>query len=169
MFKEKIFFTVVTLFSTFQVASGKNTIDEDLKLKELLDGKRISCHSFKPSLAPSISFETLNTKALINNSSSQLSLQMKVIYYRCLKVSEDETTFTIVDLKSPYQYDVAQFDGTVTTIKVKSQQLRFSAFVNDNSTLDIKKGIPARIEANGYSRLVTIMKRLNLCVGFKYI
>ncbi len=141
--------TTVSLFSVVVSASNLNTDSDDFKIKEIMDGRRINCSSYEPSLTPTLNFETVGPKALVNATSTQVSLQMKVIYYRCHKGTGGEATFTVVDPKSSYQYDVEQFDGTTSTVKVTRQQYRFSAMPGSSDSTDVKNGLPARIETNG--------------------
>jgi hypothetical protein len=141
--------TTVSLFSTVVCAANSVTDSDDFKIKEIMDGRRINCSSYEPSLTPTLNFETVGPKATVNATSTQVSLQMKVIYYRCNKGTDSETTFAVVDPKSPYQYDVEQFDGTTSTVKVNSQQYRFSSIPGTSYSTDVKKGLPARIEIDG--------------------
>lgn len=140
--------TTVSLFLTGAALADSNSSDE-FKIKEIIDGKRNNCSTYEPSLTPALNFETVGPKVLLNPTDTQISLQMKVVYYRCHKGADGENTFTVVDPKSPYQYDVEQFDGTASTVKVNSQKYRFSAMLGFQGSNDVKKGLPARVETEG--------------------
>lgn len=149
--------STLLLASSFSWAAIPNSGADEDKFKEILNGRLIDCSSFKQSANPTLYFETIGPKALINSSATQLSLQMKVVYYRCHATADGDNGFTVVEPKTPYQYDLEQIDGTTTTIKVKGQQYRFSAMIGKNhESTDIKKGVPARVESDGLLNLVRL-------------
>lgn len=149
MNKQYILLTVVSLFVTSLGWSASNSGSDDPKVREILDGTRVNCSGFEPSLNPTLNFETASPTVIVNESQQQISLQMKVVYYRCSKTEDGETSFNLVDPADPYQYDVEQFDGSKSTIKVNGQQFRFSAMIDNPESSDVKKGTPARNERNG--------------------
>lgn len=156
MKKLTTFLTTVALFAaSTSGAAISNTGADAEKFNEIISGRGIDCSSFRPSVNPTLYFETIGPKAIINNSSTQLSLQMKLVYYRCLPGSDGEITFSAVDPKTPYQYEFEQFDGSTTSIKVNEQRYRFSAMIgNDSRSSNLKKGLPARVETDGLLNLV---------------
>jgi hypothetical protein len=128
--------------------------DED-KYREVLSGHAIDCYFFKPSLSPTLYFEAIGPQAVLSGNSKQISLQMKVVYYRCHVSSDGHFSYTVVDPKSPYQYEVVQSDGSLTTIKVLSQKHQFTAVLGDNNELaSSKKGLAPRRETEGLLNFV---------------
>lgn len=140
--------TAVCLFTAPTLAAISYTTEDNQKLQELLGGHRVTCTSIKPEITPTLNYEILNPKVTTNSSQTQLSLHTKIVYYRCLKDSADEATFSVVDPSLPYQYDVEQFDGSTTTIKVNSQKYRFTAHPFGVSP-KMGKGVIGRSETDG--------------------
>lgn len=152
-----IFFTTVTLFTSVSWGAIPMSGSDEDKFKDIMSGRLIDCSSFRQTANPTLYFETIGPKALVNDSSTQLSLQMKVVYYRCQESPNGENTFSVVDPKTPYQYDLEQFDGSISTIKVNKQQYRFSAMLGKTTeSNDIKQGVPARVDTDGLLNLVRL-------------
>jgi hypothetical protein len=147
----------LTLISGISQAAIPKTEADEQKFNEIMSGRLVDCSSFKQSATPTLYFETIGPKALVNSTATQLSLQMKVVYYRCHTMADGDNGFTVVDPKSPYQYELEQIDGTLTTIKVKGQQYRFSAMTGkQKDSTDIKKGISGRVESDGLLNFVRL-------------
>lgn len=157
-------FTAVGLFASLASADIPKESGDEIKLNDIISGRSADCSSFRPSLNPTLNFETYGPKVSLNESSSQLSLQMKVIYYRCQPSAEGEATATPVNPKEPYQYTVEQFDGTSSTVKVRNQKFRFSAMLEkQKSSKNISQGLAARVETDNLINLVRFdipLKRL---------
>ena len=149
MSKHFILLTVVSLFVTSLGMASTDFGSDDPKVREILDGTRVNCSGYEPNINPTLNFETASPMVIVNETQSQVSLQMKVVYYRCIKADDGETSFKIADPSEPYQYEVEQFDGSKTLIKVNGQQFRFSAMLDNPMSTDVKSGIPARNDKAG--------------------
>lgn len=130
-------------FATTAFADNLNS-EEQKKIAEFTEGKRVNCDSFEPKMTPSLNFETFSPKVLVNADSSYISLQLKIIYYRCQKkLSTDTPTFTLVsDPNTPYDYVVEQFDGSTNNVFVKGHKHRLKALLagkGDNETSILSK------------------------------
>lgn len=129
------------------------TGEEALSLEKILENRHVNCIGFKPSLQPRLNFETIAPKVLLNKTETQVSLHLTAVYYRCEQGLDGEGQFKIAVPSEPYQYEVEQLDGTLTSVKVNQQRYRFSALVGamKNVLPDITKGLPARVETQGLS------------------
>jgi hypothetical protein len=144
-----IFLTAACLFSAAAYGAEMGDTSDSSQLAERLRGRGVNCNAIEPGLTPTLNFETMSTAAGINRSGTILSLYFDTLYYRCLRGEDGDVQLSIVRPNDPYQYEVEQFDGTKTVVKVNSQQNRFSAMIKDPRATDITKGIPARVETDG--------------------
>ncbi len=145
-----IFLTLGSLFLTNKLwaQDNKNLTDESI-LKLVESRRSANCEGFKPTLKPNLSFESVATDASVDKNTNSITLNMKIVYFRCSLNSTDEGIITLVNPKDPYQYEVTQFDDSVTPVKVLNQEYRFSAMLKPKDGNDIKKGIPAHYDTNG--------------------
>jgi hypothetical protein len=143
--------SVFLFFTPFSQAQD-NGSDEGKRIDEIIKGERTHCASVDQGLTPTLLFETLSPKVLINEDSLSLTLQMKIIYYRCIKSATSDTpTFAISEPNDPYNYTIEQLDGTTTTIQVKKQTHRFMIKYKN---LNLDAGYPQKIGNSGNVHLI---------------
>ncbi len=126
------FFLPITLILLLvSAAFGSSNASDQKKIDEIINGQRSSCDNFEQKLSPTLNFETFSPNVLINESSTQLSLQIKLIYYRCQKkAGADAAEFTVVDDPTQsYQYSVEKLDGSTSNVQVKTHKHRLQAQV----------------------------------------
>lgn len=140
----------MTLFVSLAQGAIPMPKSDEEKYKKILSGHAIDCSFFKPSRSPSLYFEAIGPQAILSGNLKQISLQMKVVYYRCQISSNGQFSYTVVDPKTPHQYELEQLDGSFVTIKVLSQKHRFSAMVERSSeSVGSMKGFAPRTETEG--------------------
>lgn len=130
----KNFLLVISIYLvSVSLAFGATSSSEQRKIDEIFNGQRSNCENFEHKLSPTLNFETLSPSVFSNENSSQISLQIKLIYYRCLKkINAENAEFVIVDdLSQNYQYNVTQLDGTINLVKVKNHKHRFKAKIGN--------------------------------------
>jgi hypothetical protein len=148
----KIFFgnlIAISVVLTPTLSWGGETRLEQLKIREVIEGHRVTCSNFEPALMPTLNFETVGSRVLLNPSATQVSIQMNIVYFRCQKDAMGDSNFTLVNPTTPYHYQVEQFDGTTTSVKVSSQQYRFTAAIANSQSYELRKGVSARVDSNG--------------------
>lgn len=154
-------FTTLFLNSTLLQAQD-NGSDEGKRIDEIIKGERTNCATAPDQgMTPTLSFETLSPKATVNDAATMLTLQMKIIYYRCLKNSSSTAAqFSVANPNTSYQYNVEQLDGSSSTIKVNSQSHRFNVKLKNAK---LEPGYPQPIGSSGNVHLIQLnipMKKL---------
>jgi len=134
-------------FMSSLLFAQENGADEGKRIDEILKGERSNCSTVDQGMTPLLLFETLSPKVLVNDNATTLTLQMKIIYYRCIKnKGSDSSTFSVADPSVPYKYTVMQFDGTSNTIQVNTQVHRLSVQLKNAK---VEPGYPQKIGLSG--------------------
>ncbi len=137
------------------VLAQENPADEGKRIDEIIKGERTNCnHVADQGMTPTLLFETLSPKMTVNEPASILSLQMKIIYYRCIKKNpSDSPEFMVASPSTPYKYTVEQLDGSANTINVNHQAHRFNIKFK---SLTLEPGYPQKIGSTGNVHLIQL-------------
>ncbi len=146
--------TALFLNSLF-LSAQDNGSDEGKRIDEIIKGERTNCSTAPDQgMTPTLLFETISPKATVNESASILTLQMKIIYYRCIKNAPNAAfQFTVTNPNLPYQYNVEQLDGSSSTIKINNQAHRFNLKLKNAK---LEPGYPQQIGNSGNIHLIQI-------------
>ena len=69
------------------VFAEDNGADEGKRIDEIIKGERTNCSSVEEEgMTPTLSFETIGPRVSIDDSSTNLNLQMKIIYFHIIKL-----------------------------------------------------------------------------------
>lgn len=138
---------IISLHS-FSLSAQDNGSDEGKRIDEIIKGERTNCSTAPDQgMTPTLLFETLSPKVTVNENASLLTIQMKIIYYRCIKNTPNGSAqFTVTNPNLPYQYNVEQLDGSSSTIKVNNQSHRFNVKLK---SAKLEPGYPQQIGSSG--------------------
>lgn len=152
--KQILLITTISL-NTFSLSAQDNGSDEGKRIDEIIKGERSSCSTAPDQgMTPTLLFETLSPKVAVNETASLLTLQMKIIYYRCIKNTPNGSAqFTVTNPNLPYQYNVEQLDGSSSTIKVNNQSHRFNVKLKSTQ---LESGYPQQIGSSGNVHLIQL-------------